>query len=67
MQHNQALTMHLAQVQADTKYDPPLSTRPSTATFIETFTVSPVTAVPLGISLATAGLLAIIYSLVNRR
>lgn len=66
-QHNQTLTMHLAQIQADTKYDPPPSTRPTTATFIETFAVSHITAVPLSISLVTAGILAIIYSLVNRR
>lgn len=63
--HNQTLTMHLAQVQADRKYDPAPAKRPTQSVFIEKFS-NPITSVPLGISLATAGVLVIIYCLIQK-
>jgi hypothetical protein len=59
--HNLNLTMQLAQVQADTKYDPTVPNRPTNATFVEQFESG---SEPISKVLAVSGILLIVFGLV---
>ena len=55
------LTMQLAQVQADTKYDPTVPKRPTEAKLVEHFQSD---STPLVTTLAVSGILLIVFGLV---
>lgn len=60
---NQQLTMHLTQVRADARYDPPPAARPTTAKVVEMFADA---STPLSVSLLTIAVLCVAYSFVAK-
>lgn len=55
--------MHLTQVRADARYDPPPAARPTTAKVVEMFADA---STPLSVSLLTIAVLCVAYSFVAK-